>query len=172
MKIIRKCFVYNKSIRLCTHTWKGTMRVRKAFKSNRKFNITWTNNVLNLEILKITIKKHWLVKIDRTTNEKQSCNKMMNTLNLAGNPSFWIIRAYYSNNITQIKRQYERWCMKFNIYGITICDTHNWLRVKISIIHIKYLPCSQLWLLLTFRSSTNLKQQVVKWANYIQAFKY
>ena len=35
-----------------TYTWKGTMGICKSFKPDGEFNITWTNYVLNLEILK------------------------------------------------------------------------------------------------------------------------
>lgn len=82
------------------------MRVCKAFEPDGKLNITGSNNILNLEVLAFAMRKyeHKGYKLQKTTPQNQPQRERetesIDTLNLAANPSFWIIRAYWKTKFS------------------------------------------------------------------------
>ena len=93
-----------------TYTWESTMGVCKPFKSNGELDITGANNILNLEVLAVAMRKfkqerNFKRQQLKTNQKKLICVCMRerereshDTLNLAAKPSFWIIRAYWEEN--------------------------------------------------------------------------
>lgn len=76
------------------------MRIRKTFQSDRKFDITRTYYILDLEILinktyffLFSYGEHNTIENPRLVGTN-IYKEQIHTLNLAGKPSFWIIRAY------------------------------------------------------------------------------
>ena len=84
------------------------MGVCKPFKSNGELDITGANNILNLEVLAVAMRKfkqerNFKRQQLKTNQKKLICVCMReresnDTLNLAAKPSFWIIRAYWEEN--------------------------------------------------------------------------
>jgi hypothetical protein len=88
------------------------MGVCEPFKSNGELDITRANNILNLEVLAVAMRKFKQERNFKRQQLKTNQKKLVrvcaqerereresnDTLNLAAKPSFWIIRAYWEKN--------------------------------------------------------------------------
>jgi hypothetical protein len=87
------------------------MGVCEPFKSNGELDITRANNILNLEVLAVAMRKfkqernfkRQQLKLTRRNlsvcvHKRERERESNDTLNLAAKPSFWIIRAYWGKN--------------------------------------------------------------------------